>query len=1019
MSVSIGGYTLLLISILCSLSTTSKAQSTTTVQVVLSVPPQNQFKTEHMWRVTLTNLSQESIPIVLEGVATTSEHGLIVRARTSQFNLPPGTRVMSAAMLQPIQIQQSSVFHEEVVKRTGNVPTGNYEICVSAIDARSNSVVGRGCVQATTVQLTRIQLLQPSNNANILVGARRARSSAPTDENGSKRVRSILESIGEVIGEQHTTSQHAKEQDSSNSAHPAETLKTDIISGTTTRRRTNAYRQQVQSEAIPYTAGTITFSWLPPAPAPAGARITYTLKLVEMVGRQSGYDALRSNPSLIEMRGLTNTVVVLPIAARRLEVGKSYAWSVEVYLNNVLMQNSEVYELSLRNSGQNTELGRCCGKPPPCECPPDQVAPLFPSAYSSLSLGIPIATTSNYQNQLFQNPNAPNVPTFALTGNSTIEYQNSNRIGSFSTTPRSFATANLNPGVNVFGLPFSANVLLSTLQDSSRQSMNMFSFNFDFNAMREGLANRLKRSIEQELIEYRTKAEAEISRSYPKLDDPNQLRSMTESEISEMQAEKQGKIDHLVERNAEVTYNVNSLSNPNDLASNLRKHAEISGAESFFLGIRSMGIGTNYPSYSSYILSGLPVTGLNAEVDQGLLYAAFTALTNQRPLDNLSYGRQLYAGRVGVGRLEGTHVILTGMYVNDDQTSISSVSNDPLLTPQQNAAFGVDVSVNLFDNVLTFQGEANASVLTRDTRDPELETNAIPTALARVIRPRISSQVDYVYAGKLVFNNPASRTLASAEYKMVGPGYASLGVPFLRTDIQGFEIFLNQSLFNDVLQLGGFVKQYSDNLISWKTATTTMTNLGVTLALSLPDLPFLQASYMPTTQSNDDTLALRQLNTDLNVYSIATGYTMHVDSWSFTTSLSVNGQQTINSNGLNDFSSTNYLLSEHISFDFPLQVGINYGIVETQSSVGYRIINSMEVNASYPVASFLLANAGLNVAAERGQNDRLGLFATASLVLTEALSLNMRAEKTAYNDMTIIGNNYDEFIFSASITSRW
>lgn len=254
---------------------------------------------------------------------------------------------------------------------------------------------------------------------------------------------------------------------------------------------------------------------------------------------------------------------------------------------------------------------------------------------------------------------------------------------------------------------------------------------------------------------------------------------------------------------------------------------------------------------------------------------------------------------------------------------------------------------------------------------------------------------------------------------MVGPGYASLGVPFLRTDIQGFEIFLNQSLFNDVLQLGGFVKQYSDNLISWKTATTTMTNLGVTLALSLPDLPFLQASYMPTTQSNDDTLALRQLNTDLNVYSIATGYTMHVDSWSFTTSLSVNGQQTINSNGLNDFSSTNYLLSEHISFDFPLQVGINYGIVETQSSVGYRIINSMEVNASYPVASFLLANAGLNVAAERGQNDRLGLFATASLVLTEALSLNMRAEKTAYNDMTIIGNNYDEFIFSASITSRW
>jgi hypothetical protein len=47
--------------------------------------------------------------------------------------------------------------------------------------------------------------------------------------------------------------------------------------------------------------------------------------------------------------------------------------------------------------------------------------------------------------------------------------------------------------------------------------MNMFAFNFDFNSMREGLANRLRESIDQEMNEHRAAAEAAVAPSYPKL----------------------------------------------------------------------------------------------------------------------------------------------------------------------------------------------------------------------------------------------------------------------------------------------------------------------------------------------------------------------------------------------------------------------------------------------------------------------------------------------------------------------
>jgi hypothetical protein len=38
------------------------------------------------------------------------------------------------------------------------------------------------------------------------------------------------------------------------------------------------------------------FTWIPPVPVAKGTQLTYKLKIVDVYGMQSGYDAMQSNP---------------------------------------------------------------------------------------------------------------------------------------------------------------------------------------------------------------------------------------------------------------------------------------------------------------------------------------------------------------------------------------------------------------------------------------------------------------------------------------------------------------------------------------------------------------------------------------------------------------------------------------------------------------------------------------------------------------------------------------------------
>ncbi|MFZ1730476.1 MAG: hypothetical protein WAV84_10170 [Bacteroidota bacterium] len=1051
-------------------TTPASAQSNIIVQ--LQQPPPYQFRVEHMWKVTLFNPTQTTYKVYLIGRATERSDGRVVEATTAGFNLPPGIKIVNARDLAPLSVKEYNSKYSDVVKNLGAVPSGNYDICVSVFNALDNTLLGEMCVESEVQNLTQVELLQPEEGArfseqmtvpstrtgkslqlvlkeipegmdaklalqvllkaaypgirlpsntdelpepdamklgsewswplidglqdpasflqalkqaenpwillDILVQPIRLTSSPDEPDYGSGDLDQIKWTSSTDFGDQWETDYDPIKWTSSTDF--GDQWESDynpirITSGTDeldypprSRSSSSTGWPDEQLDIQPLPGGIMTLSWLPPAPVPPGAIVTYTVRIAQIYGRQSPYDAMYANPSTIKLERIPTNMMQLPVAARRLQPG-FYAWKVEVYLNGVRIQESEVRRFSLEPpQGESAKKRRSTTKGtenPEVQHLASRREPVF---FASM-----LTDPEYFRGMPPQGSNlGPSVTPFAFTGSASIEAQYADRVGSFSETPRNYLTADLRPGIMLYGLPFTGNFLYSTLQDANKQSMNSFGINFDFEGMRQGLESRLQQSIAES----------------------GNLSSLN--------------TDQLV-----------NIASPSMLTSNLEQHGGITGAEKLFMSIRSLGIGTNYPSYSDHTLSGVPVTGLNLELNPGILYTAFTASRNQRPVDNSAYLRNLYAGRLGVGKQEASHLYFNGLYVSDDNSSIRLDPTNITLTPRENYVFGMEGTLNLFSEHLTLEGEGAMSLLTRDTRDPEFASSAIPSFVRDLTKPRLSSSVDYMYTGRFVYTNMESATKVSAGLKMIGPGYASLGVPNLRTDQFGYEAKYDQRLFNRHVTLGSFFRMYNDNLIEWKSSTTTMTAYGVNLGLNFPRLPYLRVSYSPISQKNDASDPLYKFETNMLMTTVMTGYSYSIGSVNASTSLAYSGQKTEMGIAAGEYKSNSYMIGEMLSFRLPLTLGLNFGMIESQTALGYGVIQTVDVNGSAPLGEIVTLGLGVNLAFERDRNERLGFYMDCALPITQGLDFNLRLEKANYNDFFLTGSTYREFFASAAIVARW
>ncbi|MGA9365376.1 MAG: hypothetical protein WBW16_13510 [Bacteroidota bacterium] len=208
-------------------------------------------------------------------------------------------------------------------------------------------------------------------------------------------------------------------------------------------------------------------------------------------------------------------------------------------------------------------------------------------------------------------------------------------------------------------------------------------------------------------------------------------------------------------------------------------------------------------SFSPLTLSGILVRGGGITINPGNFrlsaVGGFTKRAVAGGAESGAYDRYLYAGKIGVGREEGSFFDLVFLRARDKGSSLHQLttpsSTDSLnpampppqpyeITPQENLVVGAIANFSLLDDHLTWRTEADGSLFTRDMGGRADTTIKLPDFVKSVYKPNLSSNVDLAVSSEMNLNLPSVGMRAA--YRYVGPGYASLGVGTLLNDLQEF-----------------------------------------------------------------------------------------------------------------------------------------------------------------------------------------------------------------------------------------
>jgi hypothetical protein len=915
------------------------------ISVVLQQPPPFQFKLENMWNIILINPTGTAYRVYLKGTATETTTGLVADCKTAVFTLQPGTRVVSPRDIMPINIHSANTKYDNVVQNIGGMPSGDYEICVTVINAVDGSEMVTQCIQQEVKNFSQVELIGPDNLSFIESG----------------KTISNLQSNEEAQNEQ-----------------------VQIVNGS-----------------------FIIFNWLPLTGANPSQPISYSIKIVELFASQSSYDAMQSNPAFYKQSNIFSAIFQYPLQAREFAPGKRYAWQVNAYINGALVSTSEVreftygkYEAALVDKKPKKQNG-------------------IPVGLS----GLKSPGTSQYFSAF--SPGGSSGSAFNFSGSGKIESQTDRRDGYNSEVPQRFTNLELNPILTIYGLPFSSNILLSTQQVSTRQNINSFGLNFDIQTFRNNLMKRVSDKADE-------LAKSETSDLLALKDNSGNMEAL-KTKLAELEgnAGNQKEIDSLKSKLAflediEKTSatidgkksEIESLKNPENLKENLEKLDLISGTEKIFMSVETIGFGKTYPSYTPYTLNGVPVNGVNIEITPAFFYLAFAGTKNQEGIPNTAFRRDLYAGRFGIGTKEDSHLHFTGLYVKDEEPSISVDSLNTSLTPKANYIFGMEGKLALMENHFTLEGEANGSMLTRDVRAADLEEKSIPQFFKNLVHPKISSSVDFMYAAKTSYALDATNTKLSFGMKMIGPGYTSLGVPNLQTDFLGFDGKLDQKFINKRISLSAAFKSQRDNLIDWKSYTTTTTSLNVNLGLRFPDLPIFSFIYSPYVQKNNTTDQSQKLDNRTTMYSVMSSYSHQIMEFQSSTSFSFSMQQTKTVAGIADFSTDNYMLTQTASFDLPVTFVGTFGIIHLKPAGNYTRISTFDLSATFPIFEIVQGTIGGRTAVEKDKNEKFGVYVGASASLLENLTFDIRVEQSTFREWDY-STEYSDFVLRTTIQATW
>jgi hypothetical protein len=438
----------------------------------------------------------------------------------------------------------------------------------------------------------------------------------------------------------------------------------------------------------------------------------------------------------------------------------------------------------------------------------------------------------------------------------------------------------------------------------------------------------------------------------------------------------------------------------------LQKYRRMSLSAIVASKIRGFSIGTAYPAYSKYTLWNVPVTGVHLEAQPfGKTYLCLVTARNLNAIPNrMVYDRNIHGGKVGWGSKEENHIHFTYLKGQDNTASvfgrdtlnlfplpIDTISVNPT-TPRQNQLMGTDIKWKISKKI-EFITEWYHAVTAMNTTVGQIAGSDFKwLAAEKPVDDSTQVKAGRAYQASLRLQL-TSATRLSLTYEHIGSNYYAMGSPYLRNDLQGFEVKAEQRLLKGQLMLSPMVSRMHDNLLGQKTATTYIYTYGLQARISLAKLPFVVADYRINDMQNKAFSGYYTVVTNLQ-----TGYNYRVGTLNLQTMLA--WQRSRNDNNdpgqqalVRDM--TLWQLNQVISGKKPLQAAFSLAYLEKQDNKELITQTTGDFSLSYVYMGIWLNNVGYAVSKDSQIGGRTTYYWETGFTFKKYGTLKLRIEKTA------------------------
>ncbi|MCX7937724.1 MAG: hypothetical protein N2971_08505 [Chlorobi bacterium] len=596
----------------------------------------------------------------------------------------------------------------------------------------------------------------------------------------------------------------------------------------------------------------------------------------------------------------------------------------------------------------------------------------------------------------------PSPPAIEFSGSNVLSGQTASRQGSYQEQPAQFWRWEFEPTVQVYGIPLSFYVLLSSEQQEFRQNINAITSMFTPERLRQRILDRLTSEV-QSLPEYSDVADiadryAEIKDSLAQFNPAMLERIEAYRRIKELQALKN--------------------ADPLEQLDKLRQLGLVSGIEQVMMYLPQVQVGMVYPNYSQYLLRGVALNGGSVDWTPGTFLFSFAGGKTRRPIlrrDSLplsNYEQEMYAARFGFGHGTATSVTFSALSARDEGASLPDTLRPLQGSPYATHVLGMQLSSALWDRRITLDGEIAASLVTWDVRSPRPTEDQLPGWLVRMFDLRLSSSADFAYSLRLAFVLPETGSRLALQSRMVGPGFFSYGAPLLRRDVLLHEVRLDQTLFSRVLTLGVGYRTERDNLLGTKLSTTLSNIYTGSLGIAPRLLPYLRASGTYSEQQSS-------FGTQITAtWQLATGYVYQFGMTGGMTAVTYGEQRTSGWSAATGLRSITF--DQSFTFEFPLTVSlaVQAGLPMFEGDTITRRNWLTTLTGTYTFWEMLSVSLMPSLAADGDATRFIGGFRI-QLDLKQWGVLRIEANTNRFRDPLNPALNFDETFLRAAFEQRW